>query len=135
MVNERSPAMAPLRPVVANEQPPAQKSVNSVLSKPTQSIPPQFGKPSVPQSPLNRPAQKESNVFIQPKSRPEHHRDYSKPGIMPINLPIELLSCYLANPNLQSSKDPARLFPPSTYQAFNGYRYITVCAHEMTTVS
>lgn len=88
MVNERSPAKAPLHPVVANEQPPT-RSDNS--SKPTAqpdlfaSRPPpssvlHFGQPTLPHSPLNRGPPKQSSVFIQPKSRPEFHRDAERPG-------------------------------------------------------
>lgn len=76
MVNERSPAKAPLLPVAPNEQPPPRTQAESaVLSKHTQVTGPQFGQASALQSPLHRPAQKESNLFIRPKSRPEHHRD------------------------------------------------------------
>jgi hypothetical protein len=83
MVNERAPAKAPLHPVVPNEQPrPQQEAEGSLLSKAPQAAIPQFGQPSIPQSPLSRPAQKESAVFIQPKSRPEHHRDMDRPGMI-----------------------------------------------------
>lgn len=74
MVNERSPAKAPLKPVVPNEQP-SRMADHSYPSKPQPTTVPRFGQPTLPQSPLHRPAQKESSVFIQPKSRPEHHRD------------------------------------------------------------
>ncbi|KIN01309.1 hypothetical protein OIDMADRAFT_103925 [Oidiodendron maius Zn] len=78
MVNERSPAKAPLYPVMANEQPrPPREPESSLLSKPLQATTSQFGRPSMPHSSLNPP--KESNVFFQPKSRPEHHRDVNKP--------------------------------------------------------
>lgn len=83
MVNERSPAKAPLYPVMANEQPrPPREPESSLLSKPLQATTSQFGRPSMPQSSLNPP--KESNVFFQPKSRPEHHRDVNKPSTVPI---------------------------------------------------
>ena len=83
MVNERSPAKAPLYPVMANEQPrPPREPESSLLSKPLQATTSQFGLPSMPQSSLNPP--KESNVFFQPKSRPEHHRDVNKPSTVPI---------------------------------------------------
>lgn len=75
MVNERSPAKAPLHPVIPNEQPP-KPTDNGFASKPPQ---PQFGQPTMPHSPLHRPAQKQSNVFLQPKSRPEHHRPSDRP--------------------------------------------------------
>ena len=84
MVNERSPAKAPLLPVAPNEQPhPQTQAESAVLSKPTQVTGPQFGQTSALQSPLQRPPQKESNVFIQPKSRPEHHRDFNKLSTVP----------------------------------------------------
>jgi hypothetical protein len=87
MVNERSPAKAPLRPVVPNDQPPpSQEAESSALSKPAQLTSAQFGQHSKPQSTLNRPAHKESNVFMQPKSRPEHHRDTNKPGTTLFNV-------------------------------------------------
>lgn len=75
MVNERSPAKAPLRSVEPNEQPHPRKIEVSVASKSVQPIAPQFGQASLPNTTLQRPAQKESSVFIQPKSRPEHHRE------------------------------------------------------------
>lgn len=75
MVNERSPAKAPLLPVMPNDQPPKQAQT-SYPAKPAQ---PQFGQPTMPHSPLHRPAQKHSNVFYQPKSRPEHHRPSDRP--------------------------------------------------------
>ncbi|TVY85303.1 putative ATP-dependent helicase [Lachnellula suecica] len=78
MVNDRSPAKAPLHPVVGNEQPP-KKADSTYASKPPQSSVPQFGQPTLPNSPLNRGQPqyqpKQSSMFIQPKSRPEHHRD------------------------------------------------------------
>jgi len=78
MVNERSPAKAPLAPVVPNEQPPRMAD-SSFPAKPPPSSVPQFGQPTFPNSPLNRPQPqpqpKQSGMFIQPKSRPEHHRD------------------------------------------------------------
>ena len=70
MVNERSPAKAPLQPVEAKD--PAEAAYPAKA--------PQFGQPTLPQSPLHRVPPKESNVFIQPKARPEHHRDGAKPG-------------------------------------------------------
>lgn len=95
MVNERSPAKAtkaPLNPVMANEQPPKQ-SESSYPFKALQSNVPQFGQPTLPQSPLNRaPARESSSVFIQPKSRPEHHRDGDKSGIRNLVLLIALKS-------------------------------------------
>jgi hypothetical protein len=70
MVNERSPAKVPLNPVVPNDQPP--KPLEGV--KPLSSAP-LFGQTSLPQSQLFRAPPKEKSVFVQPKSRPEHHRD------------------------------------------------------------
>jgi len=72
MVNERSPAKSPLRPVVPNDQ----SQMESQAIKPGSSVP-QFGQISVPQSPLFRAQPKEKSVFIQPKARPEHHREPS----------------------------------------------------------
>jgi hypothetical protein len=80
MVNERSPAKALLHPVAPNEQP-SRQAETSLPAKPPQSSLPQFGQPTLPQSPLNRPPPKQSSVFIQPKSRPEHHRDGYRPGM------------------------------------------------------
>ncbi|PBP23233.1 DNA repair protein [Diplocarpon rosae] len=76
MVNERSPAKAPRQSVMPNEQYPKQ-SERSYAPKSLSSIP-QFGQPTMPSSPLHRPAAKDSVLFIQPKSRPEHHRDGEK---------------------------------------------------------
>ncbi|KAF8864829.1 hypothetical protein BDZ45DRAFT_581467 [Acephala macrosclerotiorum] len=103
MVNERSPAKAPLRPVVPNEQ---HQSQPDASSKPTTqanlfassllpSSVPQFGQTSLPQSPLNRGSlgsSKQNSMFIQPKTRPELHRDSDRP----------------AHPNLQALKDTTR---------------------------
>jgi hypothetical protein len=77
MVKERSPAKVPLRPVEPNDQPqPSQGNP----SKPLSSIP-RFGEPTLPQSPLYRSAQQDhSELFIQPKSRPEQHRPKEKHG-------------------------------------------------------
>jgi hypothetical protein len=109
MVNERSPAKKPLNSVAANDQPPKMADP-SYPSKPQATVVPQFGQPTLPQSPLHRPPQKETNVFIQPKARPEHHRDPT------------------AHPHLQAVKDAARkvinpLFPraPADYQSENKY--------------
>lgn len=74
MVNERSPAKSPLNSIAPNDQPPKMADP-SYPSKPQPTAAPQFGLPTLPQSPLHKHAQKESSVFIQPKSRPEHHRD------------------------------------------------------------
>jgi len=74
MVNDRSPAKVPFVPVIPNEIP-SSMADSSYPSKPLPTTIPQFGQPTLPQSPLPRPAQKQSNVFLQPKSRPEHHRD------------------------------------------------------------
>ncbi|KAH7397868.1 SNF2 family N-terminal domain-containing protein [Cadophora sp. MPI-SDFR-AT-0126] len=90
MVNERSPAKAPLQAVVLNEQPPKEAEI-SYAPKP-QSTVPQFGQPTFPSSPLHRAPAKDSGLFIQPKSRPEHHRDGEKP----------------AHPHVQAAKDFVR---------------------------
>ncbi|EKD15197.1 uncharacterized protein L3040_001566 [Drepanopeziza brunnea f. sp. 'multigermtubi'] len=73
MVNERSPAKK------QSESPYAPKPFSSV---------PQFGQPTMPSSPLHRPPAKDA-MFIQPKSRPEHHREAERP----------------AHPHLQAAKD------------------------------
>lgn len=88
MVKERSPAKVPLRPVVANEQSQSQADGPSkpmpqpdlFASRPPPSSVPQFGQPTLPQSPLNRGPSKQSSVFLQPKNRPELHRDEDRPG-------------------------------------------------------
>ena len=86
MVNERSPAKAPLHPVMAGEQHRAPlEAESSLLSKSLQATTPQFGQPNLPQSSLHLPAQKESNVFFQPKSRPEHHRNANNLGMVLTN--------------------------------------------------
>ena len=68
MVNERSPAKAPLRPDSTHEKPPPKNPFANMAE-------PRFGEISMPQSPLHRKPAKESSVFLQPKSRPEHHRE------------------------------------------------------------
>ncbi|TVY92442.1 putative ATP-dependent helicase [Lachnellula willkommii] len=96
MVNERSPAKAPLNPVEPNDQAP-RTAESAFPSKPPSSVP-QFGQPTLPNSPFNRsqhqpqfqPQTKPSALFIQPKSRPEHHRDAP------------------AHPHLQAMKDATR---------------------------
>ncbi|PMD35524.1 hypothetical protein L207DRAFT_533640 [Hyaloscypha variabilis F] len=114
MVNERSPAKpppkAPLNAIMANEQP-AKQIEGSYPFKATQSNVPQFGQPTLPHSPLNRaPARESSSVFIQPKSRPEHHREGDKS----------------AHPHMQAFKDATRkvidpFMPraPASYQTNN----------------
>lgn len=100
MVNERSPAKVPLRPVVANEQPQSQADrVSKPLqqpdlfsSRPPPSSVPKFGHPTLPQSPLNRGPSKQSSVFLQPTTRPELHRDQNR----------------LAHTHLQALKDATR---------------------------
>ncbi|KAI9650807.1 hypothetical protein NHQ30_000840 [Ciborinia camelliae] len=91
MVKERSPAKvpAPLRPEEPNDQyRPSQSNAANHLS----SIP-RFGEPTLPQSPLNRKSQQQySELFVQPKSRPEFHREPEKH----------------AHPHLQAAKDAAR---------------------------
>ncbi|KAG9232327.1 SNF2 family N-terminal domain-containing protein [Amylocarpus encephaloides] len=51
---------------------------------PAQAAIPQFGRPTLPQSPLHRAPPKESNMFILPKSRPEHHRDIDSSKGVPL---------------------------------------------------
>ncbi|KAE9380526.1 hypothetical protein N431DRAFT_324877 [Stipitochalara longipes BDJ] len=95
---------------MANEQPPKQIE-GTYPFKATQSSVPQFGQPTLPHSPLNRaPARDSSSVFIQPKSRPEHHREGDKS----------------AHPHLQAFKDATRkvidpFMPraPASYQTNN----------------
>ncbi|CZS96469.1 related to RIS1-similarity to RAD5 protein [Rhynchosporium graminicola] len=89
MVNERSPAKAPLQPIILNEQP--QKEAESSRSVKPSTVP-QFGQPTFPSSPLHRAPVKDSGLFIQPKSRPEHHRNGEKP----------------AHPHVQAAKDLVR---------------------------
>jgi len=79
MVNERSPAKASLQAAVLNEQGP-KEGESSYAPKPKSTVP-QFGQPTFPSSPLHRAPVKDSGLFIQPKSRPEHHRDGDKPGM------------------------------------------------------
>lgn len=87
MVTERAPAKAPLYPVLPNEKPPPPREAEGdIAPKNARLSTPQFGLTSMPQSPLNRSAQKESNVFIQAKSRPEHHRDANNTGMLFVNL-------------------------------------------------
>ncbi|CZR51961.1 related to RIS1-similarity to RAD5 protein [Phialocephala subalpina] len=103
MVNERSPAKVPLRPVVGNEQPQSQPDASFktttqadlFASRPPPSSVPQFGQPTIPQSPLNKGSlgsSKQNSMFIQPKTRPELHRDADRP----------------AHPHLQAMKDATR---------------------------
>lgn len=104
MVNERSPAKAPVYPVVAIDQP--SESAESIPTKPLGSTIPKFGQPTLPQSPLHRPPPKNSNVFVQPKSRPEHHRGSDRPGVLILPLiEIKLLIYQIAHPHLQAVKD------------------------------
>jgi hypothetical protein len=90
MVRERSPAKVPLHPVEPNDQPqPSQGNP----SKPLSSIP-RFGEPTLPQSPLYRSAQQDhSELFIQPKSRPEQHRPKEKHGTSFAAKQLTLLIC------------------------------------------
>ncbi|KAJ8063095.1 hypothetical protein OCU04_008338 [Sclerotinia nivalis] len=90
MVREISPAkvQAP-RPEEPKDQyrPPQSNAANHLSSIP------RFGEATLPQSPLNRKSQQQySELFIQPKSRPEFHRDAEKH----------------AHPHLQAAKDAAR---------------------------
>lgn len=77
MVNERSPAKVPLSTVVPNDQPPKPAEGSLYAPKPVSNVP-QFGQTSLPQSPLHKALPKEKSVFIQPKARPEHHREVEK---------------------------------------------------------
>ena len=83
MVNERSPAKVPLHPVARPNEKQHSQAENTYPAKPPQ---PQFGQPTMLHSPLSK--QKESGVFIQPKARPEHHREPPKPGML--HLPSKL---------------------------------------------
>lgn len=74
MDKEKASAKAPLHPVNPNDQGPT-PNPNELPPKPMQLNAPQFGQPSFPQSPLARIHQKSSNLFIQPKNRPELHRN------------------------------------------------------------
>lgn len=94
MVNERAPAKAPLRPVIPNEQPQSHVGAPPALPKSSQPPAPQFGQPSMQATQMNRPAQKESSVFVQPKSRPEHHRDAPKTCITHLSTFRSLLTVY-----------------------------------------
>ncbi|ESZ94318.1 hypothetical protein SBOR_5314 [Sclerotinia borealis F-4128] len=91
MVKERSPAkmQVPLRPEEPNDQyRPSQSNAANHLS----SIP-RFGEPMLPQSPLNRKSREQySELFVQPKSRPEFHREPER----------------YAHPHLHAAKDAAR---------------------------
>ncbi|KAF7861922.1 hypothetical protein EAF04_007803 [Stromatinia cepivora] len=90
MVREISPAkvQAP-RPEEPKDQ---YRSSQSNAANHLSSIP-RFGEATLPQSPLNRKSQQQySELFIQPKSRPEFHRDTEKH----------------AHPHLQAAKDAAR---------------------------
>ena len=118
MVNERSPAKAPLHPVEPNDQPQLRKAEMSPTAKAPLSNVPQFGQPTMPQSPLHRPPPKQSSVFIQPKSRPEHHRDGQRPGKNPCIHDCILFSAFRkseanskpfpAHPHLQAFKDATK---------------------------
>lgn len=77
MVNERSPAKVPLQAAAANEVRRAADDVHrKALGSNALSSAPKFGEASLPQSPLFCPPPKEKSVFLQPKNRPEHHRDH-----------------------------------------------------------
>ncbi|KAI9743020.1 MAG: hypothetical protein M1818_003315 [Claussenomyces sp. TS43310] len=68
MVNERTPAKAPLSPVKADEQ--LIEPSQALYAKPQQlADAPRFGQTSLPRSPLDRNAL-ESRVFIKPKAQP-----------------------------------------------------------------
>ncbi|RFU35097.1 hypothetical protein B7463_g1203, partial [Scytalidium lignicola] len=79
MGSDGLPPKVPLNPVNPNDQPPAQNP-DTLVFKPTQTNLPKFGQPTLPQSPLAKVHQKSSNVFIQPKTRPEHPRDGDRPS-------------------------------------------------------
>ncbi|APA15699.1 hypothetical protein sscle_15g104690 [Sclerotinia sclerotiorum 1980 UF-70] len=90
MVREISPAkvQAP-RPEEPKDQ---YRSSQSNAANHLSNIP-RFGEATLPQSPLNRKSQQQySELFIQPKSRPEFHRDTEKH----------------THPHLQAAKDAAR---------------------------
>lgn len=75
MVNERMPARAP-QPLQAANTNEVRRGADDVHKKALGlSSAPQFGETSLPQSPLFAPYPKEKSVFLQPKNRPEHHRD------------------------------------------------------------
>jgi hypothetical protein len=104
MVNERSPSKAPSYKTTANDQP--SKQPESLYSNGVASAVPQFGQPTLPQSPLHRKTQKESGVFVQPKSRPEHHR--AAPGMFILALLVDFYWTVIAHPPLEAVKDTTR---------------------------
>ncbi|CAL3962539.1 unnamed protein product [Diplocarpon coronariae] len=110
MVNERSPAKAPLQSVMPNQQY-SKQSESSYAPKPLSSIP-QFGQPTILSSPLHRSAAKESNLFIQPKSRPEHHRDNERPA-RPHSHAVKDVTQKIINPLMPRA--PAEYQPEQKY--------------------
>lgn len=86
MVNERSSAKVPVLPLAPKSQPTKYDGATvDYASRPPPSAVPQFGAPTMPHSPLHRPAPrpsdpKDSILFNTNKSRPEHHRD-GRPGM------------------------------------------------------
>ncbi|RDW75060.1 DNA repair protein-1 [Coleophoma cylindrospora] len=106
MVNERSPAKATVVAKAGDEL--NQPDRPFVSKNPLHA--PQFGQTSTPQSPL--PRQKESNVFIQPKARTEHHRNGDQPK----------------HPHFQALKDAVRdvvhpLQPRAPTEYLSGNKY------------
>ncbi|KAM0134106.1 hypothetical protein ACHAO1_005941 [Botrytis cinerea] len=90
MVREISPAkvQAPRPEEPKDQYRPSQSNTANHLSNI-----PRFGEATLPQSPLNRKSQQQySELFIQPKSRPEFHKDPERH----------------AHPHLQAAKDVAR---------------------------
>ncbi|EOO02182.1 putative atp-dependent helicase ris1 protein [Phaeoacremonium minimum UCRPA7] len=103
-------SQSPLRPIDGNRETIDLSASPALASKPTMAAPPthapMFGKPTKMMSSLK---QKASNMFIQPKSRPEHHRDYK------INAP--------AAPKHADQKPQSQTFSSMspTSQTTNGY--------------
>lgn len=91
--NTGSPASkSPMRPMrhskdedvvdlTTNPAPPAYKSLNSLGFGHSEK--PVFGQPGRLMSSLKQKAANASNLFIQPKRRPEHHRDHKMPSRKP----------------------------------------------------
>lgn len=77
MAIERSPAKAPAKTIIIDDDGDGD-GAGKVRSLPLATTQPQFGQTSMPQSPLAK--NKPSNVFHQPKTRPEHHREPQRPG-------------------------------------------------------
>ncbi|KAL3422004.1 SNF2 family helicase [Phlyctema vagabunda] len=110
MVNERAPAKAPLRTVDSDDS--SASSISNPYPARIHANMPQFGQPTLPQSPL--PRQKESNVFIQPKHRTEHHRDSDQPKHPHIQAVKDTVKRVL---NPLQPRAPADFHSASTYSA------------------